>query len=76
VLGQCLDGFIGLANFEENNVVMVVVVDQLTKYGHFCFLSHPFKASTPTTFMETINNLHGNPNIIVSDREPIFTSNI
>ena len=27
------------------------------------------------SFMETIQNLHGTPNIIVSDRDPIFTSN-
>jgi hypothetical protein len=35
---------------------------------------HPFKASTfATAFMETIQNLHGSPKIIVSDRDPIFT---
>ena len=52
----------------------MVVVDRLTKYAHFCALSHPFKASTVyTTFMETIQKLHGNPKIIVSDRGPIFT---
>ena len=50
----------------------MVVVDRLTKYAHFCALSHPFKASTlATTFMETIQKLHGNPKIIVSDRDPI-----
>ena len=52
----------------------MVVVDRLTKYAHFCALSHPFKANTvATTFMETIQKLHGNPKIIVSDRNPIFT---
>jgi hypothetical protein len=40
----------------------------------FCALSHPFKASTvATAFMETVQKLHGSPNIIVSDRDPIFT---
>jgi hypothetical protein len=52
----------------------MVIVDRLTKYAHFCALSHPFKASTfATTFMETVQMLHGNPKIIVSDRDPIFT---
>jgi hypothetical protein len=48
----------------------------LTKYTHFSTLSHPFKASTVSTaFMATIQKLHGIPNIIVSDRDPIFTIN-
>jgi hypothetical protein len=54
--------------------VIIVIVDRLTKYTHFCALSHPFKASTvATTFMETVQKLHGNPKILVSDRDPIFT---
>ena len=54
----------------------MVVVDRLTKYAHFCALSHPFKASiVATAFMEIIQKLHGNPKIIVSDRDPIFTGN-
>ena len=49
----------------EGKSVIMVVVDRLTKYTHFCVLSHPFKASTiATTFMETIQKLHGNPKII------------
>jgi len=53
--------------------VIMVVVDRITKYAHFFALSHPCKASTiATTFMETIQNLHGNPKFIVSDRDPIF----
>ena len=58
----------------EGNIVIMVIVDRLTKYTHFCELSHPFKASiVSTAFMETIQNLHGRPNIIVSDKDPIFT---
>ena len=58
----------------EGKSVIMVVVDRLTKYAHFCALSHPFKASTvATTFMETVQKLHGTPKIIVSDRDPIFT---
>ena len=66
---------IGLPKSEGKSVIMVVV-DRLTKYAHFCELSHPFKASTvATTFMDTIQKLHGSPRVIVSDRDPIFTGN-
>ena len=30
----------------EGKSVIMVVVDRLTKYAHFCALSHPFKANT------------------------------
>ena len=57
--------------------VIMVVVDRLTKYAHFCALSHPFKSRTVANpFMETFQKLHGTPNIIVSERDPIFNSNI
>ena len=39
----------------------------------FFSLSHPFSTSiVAAIFMETIQKLHGNPKIIVSDRDPIF----
>jgi hypothetical protein len=58
----------------EGKSVIMVIVDRLTKYAHFCALSHPFKASTVSiAFMETVQKLHGSPKIIVSDRDPIFT---
>ena len=54
----------------------MVVVDRHNNYAHFCALSHPFKASTiDIAFMETIQKLHGNPKILVSERDPIFTGN-
>ena len=35
----------------------MVVVDIVTKYAHFCALSHPFKANKiSTAFMEAIQN--------------------
>jgi hypothetical protein len=68
-----MDFIIGLPKSEGKNAIMVIV-DRLTEYAHFCALSHPLKASTvSTTFMETVQKLHGNPKIIVSDRDPIFT---
>jgi hypothetical protein len=68
-----MDFITGLPKSEGKSVIMVIV-DRLTKYAHFFALSHPFKASTvATTFMETVQKLHGSPKIIVSDRDPIFT---
>ena len=65
----------GLPKSEGKSVIMVVV-DRLTKYAHFCTLSHPFKAITVAiAFMETIPKLHGSPRITVSDRDPIFIEN-
>ena len=70
-----IDFITGLPKSEGKSIIMVVV-DRLTKYAHFCALSRPFKASTVSTaFMETIQKLHGNPKTIVSDRDHIFTGN-
>jgi hypothetical protein len=68
-----VDFIIGLPKSEGKSVIMVIV-DRLTKYAHFCALSHPFKDSTvATAFMEIVQKLHDSPKIIVSDRDPIFT---
>jgi hypothetical protein len=68
------DFITGLPKSEGKSVIMVIV-DRLAKYAHFFALSHPFKANTVSTaFMETVQNLHGSPKIIVSDRDPIFSA--
>jgi hypothetical protein len=43
-----MDFIIGLPKYEGKSVIMVIV-DRLTKYAHFCALSHPFKASIVST---------------------------
>jgi hypothetical protein len=69
-----MDFIIGLPMFEGNNVIMLVV-DRLTTYAHFCSCSRPFKASTiATTFVEIVQKLHGILKIVVSYRDPIFIS--
>jgi hypothetical protein len=68
-----MDFIIGLPKLEGKNGIMVVV-DRITKYEHVYALSHPFNTIiVVATFMETIQKLHGNPKIIVRDRDPIFT---
>ena len=70
-----MDFITGLPNSKGKSVI-AVVVNRITKYAHLCSLSHPFKASTvANSFMETVQKLHGTPNIIISDRDPIFTGN-
>lgn len=70
-----MDFITGLPCSDGKNVILVIV-DRITKYVHFCALSHPFAASTVAgIFLETVQRLHGTPKIIVSDRDPIFMSN-
>ena len=54
-----MDFITGFPKSKGKSVIMVVV-DRLTKYAHFCALSHPFNASTvATAFMEIVQKLHG-----------------
>lgn len=55
--------------------VIMVVVDRLSKYGHFVALKHLYSAKTVAkVFVKEITRLHGMPRSIVSDRDPTFTS--
>ena len=67
-----MDFITDLCKSKGSNVNMAIV-DRLTKYVHFCELSNPFNASkVAIEFMETVQNIHANLMIIVSDRDPIF----
>ena len=65
-----------LPKSEEKNVIMVFV-DRLIMYAHFCSPSRPFSARTVVVaFMNIVQKLHWNLKMIVSDRDPIFTEKI
>lgn len=70
-----MDFIEGLPSSQGKNAIFVVV-DRLTKYAHFCPLSHPYTAATiAQVFVENIFKLHGVPQSIDSDRDKVFTSN-
>jgi transposase InsO family protein len=54
----------------------MVVVDNLTKVAHFIPLKTTHKATNVVDiFLKEVARLHGIPKMIVSDRDPKFTSN-
>jgi len=55
--------------------VILSVVDRFSKYCHFIALAHPYTAeSVAQAFFTDIVRLHGVPQSMVSDRDPVFTS--
>ena len=55
--------------------VILTIVDRFSKYCHFIPLAHPYSAeSVAQAFFSDIVRLHGIPQSIVSDRDPVFTS--
>ncbi|KAD7480241.1 hypothetical protein E3N88_03377 [Mikania micrantha] len=70
-----MDFISGLPRIHGKDTILVVV-DQLTKYGHFIPLGHPYSAAQlAQVFLDEIFKLHGCPDTIVSDRDPLFMSN-
>jgi hypothetical protein len=70
-----MDFIVGLPKSGNKSFIMVVV-DRLSKYAHFCALQHPFTTSNVAKlFMDRVFKLHGMPHSIVSYCDPTFTSN-
>lgn len=69
-----MDFIEGLPQSGSANSILVVI-DKFSKFGHFIPLKHPFTtASVARLFLDNIYRLHGMPQIIVFDRDRIFTS--
>lgn len=49
----------------------MVVVDSLSKYNHFVLFKDYY---TTKSFMKEVLSLHGIPNSIITDRDPLFVS--
>lgn len=67
--------FIDRLPSSQGKTVIFVVVDRLSKYGHFVPMSHPYNAQQVAhVFMDNIYKLHGLPKTFVSDRAKVFLS--
>lgn len=70
-----MDFIEGLPRVHGKSVILSVI-DRFSKYAHFIPLAHPYSATTVArVFFDEIVRLHGIPTSIVSDQDPVFTSN-
>lgn len=69
-----MDFLEGLLRSQGKSVIFVVV-DRLSKFGHFMALVHPYTAKgVAQLFVENVIKIHGMSKEIVSDRDLVFTS--
>ena len=70
-----MDFIDGFPRSRRGNTSIWVIVDRLTKSAHFIPIkSRRTVASLASLYLKEIVRLHGIPSSIVSDQDPIFTS--
>lgn len=68
-------GFVNNLPYSNDKHTILVVVDRLSKSTHFLALSHPYTTKTVAEqFVDGVVKLHGIPQSIISDRDPVFLS--
>lgn len=69
-----LDFIEGLPNSSRKNSILVVV-DHITKYGHFLDLSYPYTTKDVAhEYLNHVYKFHGMPDSIILDRDKTFIS--
>ncbi|KAD2392709.1 hypothetical protein E3N88_39686 [Mikania micrantha] len=64
-----------LPSNKVDTILMMMMMNRLSKYAHFLPLAHPFTSETmASVFCKEIVRLHGIPRSIVIDRDVIFLS--
>lgn len=54
---------------------ILVIIDKFSKYGHFVPLKLPFTAhKVAQAFLDNVYCRHGMPQVLISDRDKVFTS--
>lgn len=69
-----LDFIEGLPKVGDKSIILTVV-DRFSKYDHFILLGHPYSVEgVAKVFFGDIVRLHGIPQSLISDCDPVFTS--
>lgn len=66
--------FITGSSKSQGYEAIMVIMDRLSKYGHFLLIKYPYSAKQWLLFAKEVVRLHGVLKTIVSDRDPTFIS--